>query len=178
MRILQDRDGVEELPLKLFIYVSISAIILIIAFEGIKNVEVLSLENEVERMIAEMSILIEALQRETPRNLGSEMDGPMKMTRIEITEEVEYIFFYNNSILYKVTGGGERRFLLSENIKIREGILNDSWHPSKEGLVLLGGRNYLIRWEAVWDQELGEKYIISHYNDGIKYEEIKNSRIL
>lgn len=173
----KDENGIEEMPLKIVVYVILTAVIVAIVSVGLYNTEAPRAESSVEKQIGDISASLEVLNQGAARNVleAASSDGGMRTVSISIPAGVDYVSFgidpdsnasEPNVILYKVAGGAKRRFPLSEGIALREGEKNgERWGISSEGLVLRGGADYEFAFEAVYDGATGKRYIISHYND-------------
>jgi hypothetical protein len=190
----KDEHGIDTIPLKLVVYLTLVGIIIAIAAIGLKNAGPPMDSALMERQMGDVKSGIELMQSGYARDL-SDPYAPTGNTRsfdLVLPDSLEYLSFGadpdpdNNNILtdtppglvtdngdviyYKLRGDGKRMVKFQDSVHIREGELVDGrWlFSSVDGLgqaVVLTGGSQSVTFELVYDR--GTTYTITHLTDSL-----------
>ncbi len=190
----KDENGIDTIPLKLVVYLTLVGIIIVLVAIGLKNAGPPMDGALMERQLGGVKSGIELMQSGYARDLSDPYatTGNIRSFDLVLPDSLEYISFGvdpdpdNNGILndtppglvtdngdviyYKLIGDGKRLVKLKDSIHIREGELVDGrWLPrSVDGLgqafVLTGG-SQSVTFELVYDR--GTTYTLSHVTDNL-----------
>ncbi len=186
-----------EIPLRLVVYVIITALILAIAAMGISNLKPAMATDTMEKQIGGIKASLNTMQYGAARNLFDPASpaGNLRTFKITLTEDVEYLAFgvdpdpdgndnltdtkdnlpteSGNVIFYKLRMGSKTRVPLEKTIELREGVLdNGRWILNKAsekqyGVVIKGSGKFEITFEQVYDPISKKSYTLSHYTDDL-----------
>ena len=195
---IHDDRAAMEIPLRLVVYVIISAMILMIAAIGLQNIRPLMVEDTLEKQVGDIRMALTTMQHGAARNLidPDSAAGNMRIFKIILPDDSEYLAFgvdpdpdndgnltdtkenllteRGNVIFYKSRTGGKTRVPLEDPIELREGLLeNGRWvvnnrNEKQYGIVITGGGRFEITFEQVYDPFSKERYTLSHYTDGLE----------
>ncbi len=182
-----------ELPIKIVVYVLITAAIAAVAVVGFSHVEPAVTSNIMEKQIGAIGASLNIMQHGAARNLiePASADGNMRTFEITIPEGVEYLAFgadpenkenltniegvpvteKGSVIFYRSRTGGKVRVPLDASIELREGLREDGrWvvnnaNGRQQGVVITGNGKFKLTFELVYDPISKETYTLSHYTD-------------
>jgi hypothetical protein len=188
-----NESGVMEIPLRLVVYVIITALIFTIAAIGFSNLGPLITADTMEKQIGDIKVSLNTMQYGASRNLidPASPAGNLRTFKIVLPEDIEYLSFgvdpdkssdlidmkkdteHGNVIFYKFRTGKKKRVPLAEAVELREGlfdkgrwILNNA-NGKQYGVVIRGNGKFSITFELVYDPVSKEKYTLVHYTDDL-----------
>lgn len=195
--IIRDDRGTMEIPMRLVVYVILTAAIVAVAAIGIQNLKSPMTTNIMEKQLGEISASLSTMQNGAARNLidPASPSGNMRTFKINIPDDVEYLAFgadpdpdndndltnsdkdklteRGNVIFYKSRTGGKKRVPLDDSIEIREGLFkNGRWllnnaNNMQYGAVIRGEGKYELTFEIVYDPISKQKYTLTHFTDNV-----------
>jgi hypothetical protein len=195
--LIQDDSGAMEIPLRLVIYVIITAAIVVLVIFGLSQVYPGMTANTMEKQLGDIAVSLNTMQNGGARNLidPASPTGNIRTFKINIPVDIEYISFgadpdpdndgnqtntapgllteRGNVIFYKSERGGKTRIPLDETIEIREGVLEDGvWVVNNKGgnqygVVLQGKGRSEITFELVYDPISKQRYTLAHFTDKV-----------
>ncbi|VVB84588.1 Uncharacterised protein [uncultured archaeon] len=193
---VKDERGTMEIPLRLVVYVMITAAIIALVAIGLSNVKPGMTADTLEKQIGAMKVSLAAMQSGAARNLidPSSPGGNIRTYKIVLPEDMGYLAFgadpdpdndgnltntrndtltdRGNVIIYS-SSAGKKMIPLDENIEIREGIFeNGRWvmnsaNGKQYGVVIRGGGRSEITFELVYDPLTKERYTLAHFTDDL-----------
>lgn len=153
---IHDDHGTMEIPMRLVVYVILTAAIVAVAAIGLQYLKSPMTTNIMEKQIGEIKVSLNTMQYGATRNLidPASPNGNMRTFKIKIPDDVEYLALgvdpdpdndddltntkegllteRGNVIFYKSRTGGKVRVPLDDSIEIREGLLeNGRWVVNK-----------------------------------------------
>lgn len=185
-----------EIPIRLVVYVILTAAIIAIAAIGITHIWPGMTTDIMEKQIGEIKVSLTGMQSGGARNLidPDSPAGNIRTFMISIPEDVDYLAFgadpdpdndlnlantpegmltgRGNVIFYSGTGG-KIRIPLDESIELREGRLEHGrWvinniGEKQYGTVILEKGNYELTFELVYDPISKQKYTLVHMTDDL-----------
>ena len=190
----KDEHGIDTIPLKLVVYLTLVGIIIALTAIGLNNAGPPMDGALMERQLGEVKSGIELMQSGYARDLYDPYaaTGNIRSFELVLPERLEYLSFGadpdpdNNGILtdtppglvtdngdviyYKLRGDGKRLVKLRYPVHIREGeLVNGRWLPSSvDGLgqaVVLTCGSQSVTFEQVCDR--GITYTLSHLSDNL-----------
>jgi len=193
--VLSDDSGAMEIPLRLVVYVILTAVILAIAIIGLSNLKPGMTTDTMEKQIGIIKVSLNAMQYGSARNLidPASPAGNLRTFNINLPEDIEYLAFgvdpdpdnngnltdtkenliteRGNVIFYKSWKGSKIRVPLEENIELREGLFDrgrwilNNANGKQYGIVLRGNGKFSITFELVYDTGSKERYTLAHHID-------------
>ncbi|HEY9246971.1 MAG TPA: hypothetical protein VIO11_09010, partial [Candidatus Methanoperedens sp.] len=148
--IIDDR-GTLAIPVRLVVYVIITAAIVAVSITGLQHLKPTVAENTIEKQTGEIIAALKIMQYGGARNLIdlASPAGNMRTFRITIPADVAYLAFgvdpdpendgdltntredqttENGNVIYYASRGGKKRIPLDENVELREGLFeNGRW---------------------------------------------------
>ncbi|VVB97273.1 Uncharacterised protein [uncultured archaeon] len=195
MSFLHDDSGTLEIPMRLVVYLIITAAIVAVAAFGLSNLKPAMTADIMEKQVSEISSSLNTMQYGSARNLidPDSPGGNMRTFKIMIPADVDYLAFgadpdpdndgnltntkdglvtgSGNVIFYQSSAGGKERRPLEEYIELREGLLeNGRWvlnnaNRKQYGAVITGKGKYEITFEMVYDPVSKKRYTLAHFTD-------------
>ena len=192
---IRDESAAMEIPLRIVVYVIITAVILVITAIGLSNIKHVMTTDAMEKQIGDLKVSLNTIQYGATRNLidPASPSGNLRSFKITLTDNIEYLAFgadpdpdndgnlmnteenmlteKGNVIFYKSRTGSKNRVPLDDSIELREGFLdNGRWslnnaNDKQFGMVLTGSGKFEITFELVYDPVSKETYTLSHYTD-------------
>ncbi|MCE8425876.1 MAG: hypothetical protein J5U17_08880 [Candidatus Methanoperedens sp.] len=192
---IHDDRAIMEIPLRLLVYIILTAAIVAIAAAGMKYLEQGRTADIMEKQIGEMKVTLKLMQSGSSRNLidTTAPTGNIRTYKLTIPDDVEFLSFgvdpdpendhnltntphgmlteNGNVIYYRSRTGGKARIPLESSIELREGLLeNGRWfldNGMQYGVVLHDPGDYMITFELVYDPVLKERYTLIHLTDDL-----------
>ncbi|NJD77448.1 MAG: hypothetical protein FIB08_10205 [Candidatus Methanoperedens sp.] len=195
MSLLHNDSATLEIPMRLVVYLILTAAIVALAAFGLSNLKPAMTADIMEKQVGEISASLNTMQYGSARNLidPDSPGGNMRTFRITISEDMDYLAFGadpdpdndgnltntkeglitdgGNVIFYRSASGGKIRKPLEEYIELREGLLeNGRWilnnaNRKHYGAVITGKGKYEITFEMVYDPVLRKRYTLVHFTD-------------
>ena len=171
---IQDESGVLEIPIRIVVYVIITAVILAIAAIGLSNIKPLMTMDAMGKQVGDLKASLNTMQYGATRNLidPASPSGNMRTFMITLPDDIEYMAFgadpdpdndgnlmnteenivteKGNVIFYKSRTGSKIRVPLDDSIELSEGLLdNGRWslnnaNDKQYGIVLTGSGKFEI----------------------------------
>lgn len=191
-----DEQASLEIPLRLVVYVILTAAILAVTAIGLTQIWQGITTDIMEKQVGDIRASLITMQSGGARNLidPDAPSGNIRTLSIKIPERVDYLAFgadpdpdndYNltntpidlmtdtgNVIFYR-SKTGKIRIPLDGSIELREGLLeNGKWvvnnmEGRQYGAVISGKGDYELTFELVYDPIYKEKYTIVHFTDDL-----------
>lgn len=186
-----------EIPLRLVVYVTITAAIVTVAAIGLQYTKNPMTSNIMEKQLGQIKVSLATMQYGAARSLidPASPTGNMRTFKITIPEDVEYLAFgadpdpdndfdltntnedsltgRGNVIFYGSRTGGKISVPLDDSIEVREGLLeNGRWvmnnaKGKQYGVVIRGSGKFEITFELVYNPVSKEKYTLAHFTDDL-----------
>ncbi|HEY9207313.1 MAG TPA: hypothetical protein VIO58_15490 [Candidatus Methanoperedens sp.] len=193
---IHDECGTLGIPLRLVVYVIMTAAIVSVAVVGFSNLKPGMTADIMEKQVGEIGVSLNNMQYGAARNLVDPASPPgnMRTFKIKIPENVGYLSFgadpdpdndgnltntkedlitgRGNVILYS-SRAGKKRIPLEDIVEIREGLLeNGRWVLNKAGgkeygFVITGNGGFEITFELVYDPVSKGRYTLVHSTDDL-----------
>jgi len=184
-----------EIPIRLVVYVILTAAIIAIAAVGISRIWPGMTTDIMEKQIGEIKVSLTNMQSGGARNLidPDSPQGNIRTFRISIPEDVDYLAFgadpdpdndlnltntpemltERGNVIFYSGPGGKIRIPLDEFIELREGRLEHGrWvinniGEKQYGTVVSGKGRYELTFELVYDPISKQKYTLVHMTDDL-----------
>ena len=193
---IHDECGTLGIPLRLVVYVIMTAAIVAVAVVGFSNLKPGITADIMEKQVGEIGVSLNNMQYGAARNLVDPASPPgnMRTFKIKIPENVGYLSFgadpdpdndgnLTNTKEDLITGrgnvisyssrAGKKRIPLEDIVEIREGSLeNGRWVLNKAGgkeygFVITGNGVFDITFELVYDPVSKGRYTLVHSTDDL-----------
>ncbi len=193
---IHNEQGTLGIPLRLVVYVIMTAAIVTVAVFGLSNIRSAMAVDIMEKQIGEIRVSLNNMQYGAARNLidPASPAGNMRTFKITISEDVGYLSFgvdpdpdndgnltntdkdlitERGNVIFYGSREGKKRIPLEDIVELREGLLdNGRWvlnNPGgKEyGFVITGNGGFEIIFELVYDPVSKERYTLVHSTDDL-----------
>lgn len=145
-RFLADTRGVDTIPLKIVVYLTITALIVVLAAVSWNNIAPVMDDADVDRQLEDAALKISSIQHGYAREITSKgTDGSMCTVKLSLPEHVNYVAFgvdpdpdsdgnltnlewsvEENTIICSYSSGVKTRVLISgEPVEFRKGIQDE-----------------------------------------------------
>ncbi|WP_244603681.1 hypothetical protein [Methanococcoides sp. AM1] len=146
-RFLEDTRGVDTIPLKMVVYLTITALVVVLAAVSWNNISPVMDDADVDRQLEDAALKISSIQHGYARDISSKgTDGSMCTVELSMPDHVNYVAFgvdpdpdadgnltntawsvEDNTILCSYASGVKTRVLISgEPVLFRKGIFDDN----------------------------------------------------
>ncbi|KGK97949.1 hypothetical protein LI82_09355 [Methanococcoides methylutens] len=154
-RFLEDTRGVDTIPLKMVVYLAITALVVVLAAVSWNNISPVMDDADVDRQLEDAALKISSIQHGYAREITSKgTDGSMCTVELSMPEHVNYVAFgvdpdpdadgnltntawsvEDYTILCSYASGVKTRVLISgEPVNFRKGIFDDGkWVFDEDG---------------------------------------------
>ncbi|MEL4305460.1 hypothetical protein [Methanococcoides sp. LMO-2] len=93
-RFLEDTRGVDTIPLKMVVYLSITALVILLATAAWNNISPVVDDTDIDRQLEEAALKISSIQHGYARDVSSKgTDGSMCTVELSLPEHVMYVAF-------------------------------------------------------------------------------------
>ncbi|WP_445474652.1 hypothetical protein ACT9XH_09775 [Methanococcoides methylutens] len=143
---LEDTRGVDTIPLKMVVYLTITALVVVLAAVSWANISPVMDDADVDRQLEDAALKISSIQHGYAREISSKgTDGSMCTVELSLPEHVRYVAFgvdpdpdadgdltntewsvEDNTILCSYARGVKTRVLINgEPVTFRKGVLDE-----------------------------------------------------
>ncbi|WP_440953555.1 hypothetical protein [Methanococcoides sp. FTZ1] len=145
-RFLEDTRGVDTIPLKMVVYLAITALVILLASAAWNNIGPVVDDTDIDRQLEDAALKISSIQQGYARDVSSKgTDGSMCIVKLSLPEHVRYVAFgvdpdpdgdgnlsntewslEDNAILCGYSSGFRTRvILIGETVHFRKGIQDE-----------------------------------------------------
>ncbi len=193
---IRDECGTLGIPLRLVVYVIMTAAIVAVAVVGFSNLKPGITADIMEKQVGEIGVSLYNMQYGAARNLVDPASPPgnMRTFKIKMPEDVGYLAFGvdpdpdndgnltntnenlitgRGNVIFYSSRAGKKRIPLEDIVEIREGLLeNGRWVLNKAGgkeygFVITGNGRFEITFEFVYDPVSKGRYTLVHSTDDL-----------
>jgi len=193
---IHDDKGSIEIPIRLVVYVILTAAIVAITAIGLSQIWPGITTDVMEKQIGEIKVLLDTMQNGGARNLidPDSPSGNIRTLKITIPEDVNYLAFgadpdpendgnlantpdglltERGNVIFYGSRTGKIRIPLDDHIELREGLFEDgrwvlnNFAGKQHGTVISRKGNYDLTFEMVYDPISKERYTLVHFTDNL-----------
>lgn len=93
-RFLEDTRGVDTIPLKMVVYLTITALVILLAAAALNNISPVMDDTDIDRQLEDAALKISSIQNGYAREISSKgTDGSMCTVELSLPEHVRYVSF-------------------------------------------------------------------------------------